>query len=76
MTKCYAALTIHPESFDQELIDVSFTDINNVEGIIQYILNVLKIQTFDLYFTDLDFDHFKQLANEIFEDNEVDYRFL
>lgn len=77
MSNCYAALQIKNNgSFDLELVDVSFTDTSNVEGIIEYILNVLKIQTFTLYFTDLDYDHFKQLMNEIFEDYEVDYRFL
>ena len=77
MSNCYAALDIKNNgSFDLELIDVSFTDTTNVEGIIEYIINVLKIQRFDLYFSNLDYDHFKQLKNEIFEDYEVDYRFL
>lgn len=71
---CFAIVEINNQEL--ELLDLSFTDTSNVEGIEEYVKNVLKIERFNLYFTPLDYDHYKQLWNEVLEDNEINYRFI
>lgn len=72
---CFGIIEINP-GLDLELLDLSFTDTSNVEGIIEYVKNVVGTDTFSLYFTPLDYDHYKQLCNEILEDYEINYRFI
>lgn len=72
---CFGIIEINP-GLDLELLDLSFTDTSNVEGIMEYVKNVVGTDTFSLHFTPLDYDHFKQLCNEILEDYEVNYRFI
>lgn len=76
MNKLNCFAIIQTNSNELELLDLNFTDTSNTEGIIEYIKNVLKINTFNVYFTPLDYDHYKQLWNEVFEDYEINYRFL
>ena len=76
MNKLNCFAIIQTNSDELELLDLNFTDTSNTEGIIEYIKNVLKINTFNVYFTPLDYDHYKQLWNEVFEDYEINYRFL
>jgi len=48
--------------YKKEYIDLNFTpDIHNVENICRYIEDVLKIKKYYVYWTFLDFDHFKEL---------------
>ena len=72
---CFGIIEINP-GLDLELLDLSFTDTSNVEGIIEYVKNVVGTDTFSLHFTPLDYDHYKQLCNEILEDYEINYRFI
>ncbi len=72
---CFGIIEINP-GLDLELLDLSFTDTSNVEGIMEYVKNVVGTDTFSLHFTPLDYDHFKQLCNEILEDYEINYRFI
>ena len=65
---CFGIIEINSSDFNLELLDLSFTDTNNTEGIIEYIKNVIGIDTFTLHFSPLDYDHFKQLCNEVFDD--------
>ena len=72
---CFGIIEINP-GLDLELLDLSFTDTSNVEGIMEYVKNVVGTDTFSLHFTPLDYDHYKQLCNEILEDYEINYRFI
>ena len=76
MNKLNCFAIIETNSNELELLDLNFTDTSNIKGIEEYVKNVLKIDTFNLYFTPLDYDHYKQLWNEVLEDYEIDYRFL
>ncbi len=64
--KCYGLLFIPNyvnNKLEIEIIDLNYTNINNIEGIIQYIINVFKIDNFDIIYSPLDFDHYKMLWN-------------
>lgn len=70
--KCYGILFIpiyfYTESghefleYKKEYIDLNFTsDITNEENICRYIEDVLGVENYEVYWTFLDFDHFKEL---------------
>ena len=70
--QCYAILYI-PEwdylgynwYYKQEFFNCEKCDFNisNTEGLIEWIKNVLKIDKFDLIWSILDEDHFKEVHN-------------
>ena len=48
--------------YTKEYIDLNFTnDVSNEENICRYIEDVLKISEYEVHWTFLDFDHFKEL---------------
>lgn len=62
--KCYGVLfipNINTTKLDIEIIDLNYTDVSNIEGIIEYVINVFKIDNFDIIYSPLDFDHYKML---------------
>lgn len=67
-SKCYGILYI-PQyfqdiflEFKKEYIDLNFTsDVTNEENICRYIEDVLSIKNYEVWWTFLDFDHFKEL---------------
>lgn len=72
--KCYAILNIPDGYFDymgyfpkykKEFFDISSTGFStdNEEGLISYISNVLKVDTFEIHWTIFEPDHFKELYN-------------
>lgn len=59
---CFAILQIpHGRKFVREFLDLNFTNTSNEEGIVEYIKNVHKIDTFEVHWTIFDEDHFKEL---------------
>lgn len=68
---CYAILRI-PDGYLDDLesfikykleffdVDAAGFDSTNVEGLIAYFINVLKISNFELHWSILDPDHFKE----------------
>ena len=61
--KCYGRLYVPSKRdfIDVEIIDLNYTDVSNIEGIIEYVINVFKIDNFDIIYSPLDFDHYKML---------------
>jgi hypothetical protein len=67
-SKCYGILYV-PQylqdvflGFKREYIDLNFTnDVSNEENICRYIEDVLNIKKYEVWWTFLDFDHFKEL---------------
>lgn len=65
MYKCYAKLYVpNYRTFNTEIVDISWANTSNIEGLIEFIKNVWKINNFDIYFSILDYNHFKSLHNE------------
>ena len=62
---CYAILfipNVYLGGYDKEYLDLNFTsNVNNVPHIRYYIEEVLKVRNYEIYWTFLDFDHFKEL---------------
>lgn len=62
--RCYAILHIkHKNYWTHEFFDVQAAgfDDRNVQGLEAFFINVYKLTDFDLYWTALDPDHFKEL---------------
>lgn len=58
---------IYEDKYVPEFIDLSWCDSSNIEGIIEFIINVYKIDSFDLIYTFWDYDNYVK----IFSDNSI-----